>query len=112
MRKFKGTQREWKMTSTKFNKFRTGSDNVPKVNGDQLRIATIFGEKAWHDKYISNIGRKPEEVRISIVEAKANARLIAAAPELLKVLQNIYNHANLTILQGVLIEEAISKALE
>ena len=89
MKTFKGTTGEWKLTIDKHKKFRIGSDKVPKINGMQLRIATVFCERAWQDKYVSNMGLKKEEVRISMEEGKANAKLIASAPELLEALQNI-----------------------
>ena len=43
-------------------------------------------------------------------EEKANARLIAAAPDLLSVLVEIYEAGNLRTALGVLAESAIAKA--
>lgn len=46
------------------------------------------------------------------IEAEANAKLIASAPELLDVLIKLSSHMNLTSNQYEMIEKAIKKATE
>ena len=99
MKKFKGTQGEWKLSSTRLNyDFKT----VTKSDLDVIAIDVI-----GHGGHIMTFGDKNKE-------HIANAKLIAAAPELLKALQVCY--ASLCTYGGHPIiekqaEKAINKAL-
>ena len=66
---FKGTKGEWKITGT--------SEQRTMINGSSIDV--------WWNLSSSNVSED---------EGKANAKLIAAAPDLLKALQVILKHKN------------------
>ena len=70
---FKGTKGEWIVTEIEDS---NGFIYVGKHKGDS-RVATCYKvDEGWYNEIVSN-------------ETKANAQLIATAPELLKALQDV-----------------------
>lgn len=55
-------------------------------DGKRLVLANCFFEEAWNDSFMPELGRKQSEVRRTRECALANAKLIAASPELLEAL--------------------------
>lgn len=90
--KTKHTKGEWKIEKETENKFLIFSDQDKKnEQGKRLAVASCLYEKPWQDQFIENAGLKEDEVRRDRETAESNAKLIAAAPALLKALEEMVN---------------------
>jgi hypothetical protein len=114
------TQGEWEVTDPKglYGYGIVSKTGKRDKQGKRLRIASCHFETEWHDNVLGN-GRTMDEVRISKDESLANAKLIAAAPDLLEALHQVMEELNqqmrkqnrLTYTKAELIaQEAINKA--
>jgi hypothetical protein len=84
------TQGEWEVTAPKglYGYGIVSKSGKRDKQGKRLRIASCHFENEWHDNVLGN-GRTMDEVRISKDESLANAKLIAAASEMLEALIKI-----------------------
>ena len=101
MKEFKGTQGDWKLGSTRSN------NNYKLATSSDLDIVSI--DVDGHEGHIMLFGDNDEN-------HKANAKLIAAAPKLLKALQGLLkltetlHHPSIDYSNGVA-RQAINEAL-
>jgi hypothetical protein len=111
----KHTKGEWQLKEST-GVFKIIDPNGKKdSNGKRLNIANVFYEEAWRDGIVSNLGRLESEVRRTKEEAEANAKLIAASPDLLEAL--LIAHDIIALRQPErpelnIIKNAINKAIK
>ncbi|OPB98954.1 hypothetical protein BAS10_04620 [Elizabethkingia meningoseptica] len=79
MVEFKGTKEPWVMTSLPFE---TNTDSVASIYGEYEAISPTDGGSYL----IADISKSP-----GYEKAKANAKLISKAPEMLQMLENMKN---------------------
>jgi hypothetical protein len=104
-KEFKGTKGEWELKPNQCYNEIVSKNNTYKKNSTIFRVSTII-HKVSHEGEISTCNFSEED--------NANAKLIAATPDLLEALQDLlrYCEDNDVLANTDLAKSAISKALD